>query len=316
VSSTEATVVVTLDVGGSAAKASAYDAARKVCLGSTAVPYPPNTGQDPGMFDPDGWWLAAVGALRDLQQLVGEPAGRYLAITVSAIRIPFVPLDAQGNAVMPGLLNRDRRATPQVADLTAAIGADELYRITGHWPAPEFGLPKLLWLRDSYPDAWRATQTVLQLHDWFVYRLSGVLASEWSSAAMSQMIDVRNGGWAAGVLAALNIPESLLPELRRAGAPAGRLLPDVARASGFAAGTPVHIGGGDTHMSSLSAHLACPTVSEDVSHTGGPCALAAFHIDVLPRREEQIECFRIYASSKFCRWLPSSSRKSAQPLRQ
>ncbi len=255
-SSAEATVVVTLDIGGSAAKASAYDAAREVCLGSTAVPYPPSTGQDPGMFDPDGLWSAAVGALRDLRQLAGEPAGRYLAITVSAIRIPFVLLDAQGNAVMPGLLNRDRRATPQVAGLTAAIGADELYGITGHWPAPEFGLPKLLWVRDQYPDAWRATRTVLQLHDWFVYRLSGVLASERSSAGMSQMIDVRNGGWSAGVLAALNIPESLLPELRRAGAPAGRLLPDVARASGFAAGTPVHIGGGDTHMSALSAQPA------------------------------------------------------------
>jgi len=280
VSSAEATVVVTLDIGGSAAKASAYDAAREVCLGSTAVPYPPSTGQDPGMFDPDGLWSAAVGALRDLRQLAGEPAGRYLAITVSAIRIPFVLLDAQGNAVMPGLLNRDRRATPQVAGLTAAIGADELYGITGHWPAPEFGLPKLLWVRDQYPDAWRATRTVLQLHDWFVYRLSGVLASERSSAGMSQMIDVRNGGWSAGVLAALNIPESLLPELRRAGAPAGRLLPDVARASGFAAGTPVHIGGGDTHMSALSAQPAqqarpgpspvCPVV---VAGTTAPALL-------------------------------------------
>jgi xylulokinase len=254
VSATEATLVVTLDIGGSAAKASAYDAARKVCLGSTAVPYPPRAGQDdPGMFDPDGWWLAAVGALRNLRQLIGEPAGRYLAITVSAIRIPFVLLDAAGNAVMPGLLNRDRRATQQVAGLTAAIGSDELYGITGHWPAPEFGLPKLLWVRDHYPDAWRATQTVLQLHDWLVYRLSGVLASEWSSAAMSQMIDVRRGGWAAGLLAALSIPKSLLPELHPAGTLAGRLLPDVASASGFAAGTPVHIGGGDTHMSALSA---------------------------------------------------------------
>jgi xylulokinase len=281
VSSTEATLVVTLDIGGSAAKASAYDAARQACLGSTAVPYPPRTGQDPGMFDPDGWFSAAVGALRDLLQLVGEPAGRYMGITVSAIRIPFVLLDAQGNAVMPGLLNRDRRATPQVAELTAAIGAEELYRITGHWPAPEFGLPKLIWVRDSYPDAWRATRTVLQLHDWFVYRLSGVLASERSSAAMSQIIDVRNGGWAAGLLAALNIPGSLLPKLRRAGAPAGRLLPDVARASGFAAGTPVHIGGGDTHMSALSAQPArqarpapspvCPVV---VAGTTAPALLS------------------------------------------
>ena len=179
-----ASIVVTLDIGGSAAKASAYDAERQVSLGSSAVPYPaPPPGTDRGMFDPDAWWLAASRVLFDLRELTGEPPGRFLGITVSAIRIPFVLLDARGEAALPGLLNRDRRAAPQVAHAVSAIGGAELYRVTGHWPAPEFGLPKLLWVRETYPDAWRAARTVLQLHDWFVYRLSGVLASERSSPA-------------------------------------------------------------------------------------------------------------------------------------
>ena len=125
--------------------------------------------------------------------------------------------------------------------------------MTGHWPAPEFGLPKLLWVKDTYPDAWRAAQTVLQLHDWFVYRLSGVLASERSSAGMSQLLDVAAGTWAADLLLAVGIRPSVLPDLRPAGSLAGPLLADAAVATGFAAGTPVHFGGGDTHMSVLSA---------------------------------------------------------------
>jgi xylulokinase len=254
VSTADAAIVVTLDIGGSAAKASGYDAARQESLGSTAAPYPARpAGQDMGMFDPDQWWTAAVGALRDLRQLIGQPASRYLGITVSAIRIPFVLLDRCGHAVMPGLLNRDLRAVTQAGQIAAAIGGGELYRTTGHWPAPQFGLPKILWVRENHPDAWRATRTVLQLHDWFIYRLSGVLASERSSAAMSQLMDARTGNWAAGLLAGLDIPAALLPELRAAGTPAGGLLPAVAEATGFAAGTPVHIGGGDTHMSALSA---------------------------------------------------------------
>lgn len=252
--STEATIVVTLDIGGSAAKASGYDAAREVCLGTTAVSYPAApAGQDPGMFDPDGWWQAATAALRGLQELIGQPTGRYLGITVSAIRIPFVLLDASGNAVMPGLLNRDRRAAPQVAEATSAVGAAELYRVTGHWPAPEFGLPKLLWVRHCYPDAWRATRTLLQLHDWFIYRLCGVLTSELSSAAMSQLIDFSARTWASDVLSALDIPAFLLPGLQQAGTFVGPMLADVADATGFARGTPVHVGGGDTHMSAVSA---------------------------------------------------------------
>ena len=253
-STAEATIVVTLDIGGSAAKASGHDAAQQVSLGTTAVRYPAApAGQDRSMFDPDGWWQAAVEALRSLRELIGQPAGRYLGVTVSAIRIPFVLLDADGSPVMPGLLNRDRRAAPQVAQVASAIGGTRLYQLTGHWPAPEFGLPKLLWVRENWPDAWRATTTVLQLHDWFIYRLCGLLASERSSAAMSQLIDFSTGNWAGDMLTALDIPASRLPDLHQGGALAGPMLPEVASATGFAAGTPVHIGGGDTHMSALSA---------------------------------------------------------------
>ena len=278
-STADATIVVTLDIGGSAAKASGYDVARRASLGSTAAPYPVRPeGQDPGMFDPDSWWLAAVRALRELHDLIDEPTGRFLGITVSAIRIPFVLLGADGRPVMPGLLNRDTRAAEQVAEISSAIGADDVYRLTGHWPAPQFGLPKVLWVRENHPDSWRATAALLQLHDWFVYRLSGVIASERSSAAMSQLIDAHAGDWATGVLAELAIPAALLPELRQAGTLAGGLLPEVGDATGFASGTPVHIGGGDTHMSALSAQPVPRDVAESrpvvVAGTTAPAVLA------------------------------------------
>jgi xylulokinase len=247
-------IVVTLDIGGSAAKASAWDAARQAPLGQAAVPYPaPPPGADPGLFDPRAWWQAAVAALGELRERLGEPAGRYLGITVSAIRIPFVLTGADGEPVMPGLLNSDRRALPLVGRIAAVLGGDGLYGLTGHWPAPEFGLPKLLWAAREHPAAFRAARTLLQLHDWFVFRLSGVIASERSSAGMSQALDLAAGTWATGLLAELGVPARLLPELLPAGARAGGLRPAVAAATGLAAGTPVHAGGGDTHLSALSA---------------------------------------------------------------
>jgi sugar (pentulose or hexulose) kinase len=269
-----ASIVVTLDIGGSAAKASAYDAAARASLGHAAVPYPaPAPGADPGTFDPQAWWRAAAAALRDLREQLGAPAGRFLGITVSAIRIPFVLAGADGEPVMPGLLNSDRRAQPYVSQAAAALGADRLYELTGHWPGAEFGLPKLLWARAAHPAAWRATRTVLQLHDWFIWRLSGARVSELSSAAMSQLVDVRAGAWAGSLLAALDIPAGLLPELIPAGGRAGGLTPAVARATGFAAGTPVHAGGGDTHLSALSAEgrAGIPVV---VAGTTAPSVLA------------------------------------------
>ena len=273
---TEANIVITLDIGGSAAKAVAYDAVRQCCVASAAVPYPADrNADDPGLFEPEDWWHAAVGALAELRRALAEPNRRCLGITVSAIRIPFVLIQRDGTPAMPGLLNRDRRAARQVAEIAATAGADDVYRVTGHWLAPEFGLPKLLWARAAHPSAWRTTRWVLQLHDWFIYRLSGVVAAEPSSAAMSQMLDVSHGRWAETLTGQLGIPATMLPELRHAGTRVGGLLPAVAGATGFAPGTPVHLGGGDTHLSAESAGGGADPVPVVVAGTTAPVQLIA-----------------------------------------
>lgn len=262
--SADPSIAVTLDIDGSVARASAYDAARGVSLGSLAVAYPPPlAGAAMGTFSPDDWWLAAVAALRGLRDYLNVPSGRYLGITVSATRVPFVLIDGSGEVAAPSLLNSGRRAASQAADLAALVGVTELHRLTGHWPAAEFGLAKLLWARASYPAAWRATRRVLQLHDWFIYKLCGAVVSEPSSAAMSQMLDVAAGTWAGSLLGAVGVPASMLPELKRAGEHVGGLRPAVASQTGFAPGTPVHVGGGDAHLLAESAgasELAVPAI--------------------------------------------------------
>jgi xylulokinase len=267
-------IVITLDIGGSGVKASAYDARRGANVASVIARYPADPGAQPGTFSPDTWWSSAVRGCRELADLTGAAAGDYLGITVSAIRIPFVLIDRDREIVLPSLLNRDRRAAAQVRVLARAFGERPLYETTGHWAAPEFGLPKLLWIRETYPEAWRAVATILQLHDWFVYKLSGALASEPSSAAMSQMLDIKAGDWARELLEAMDVPASMLPPVRPAGAPAGTLRPEVAARTGLPGGLPVHAGGGDTHLSALAAGALTEPVPVVVAGTTGPAQLA------------------------------------------
>jgi sugar (pentulose or hexulose) kinase len=103
---------------------------------------------------------------------------------------------------------------------------------------------------------------------------------------MSQLVDVRAGTWAAGLLEALGIPAGLLPEFVPAGGRAGGLSPAVARETGFAAGTPVHTGGGDTHLSALSA-AAGAGIPVVVAGTTAPTVLAvpAADLGARPARE-------------------------------
>jgi xylulokinase len=268
-------IVVTLDIGGSGVKASCLDAAGEVVPTATAVRYPSADHRDDGTFDPDAWAQTAIAALAAVVARCPAPSRDYLGITVSAIRIPFVLLDAQRQVVGPSLLNRDRRALPIVGELIASIGHGELHRTTGHWAAPEFGLPKLLWIQRHCAEAWAQVRTIVQLHDWFIFRLCGAIASEASSAAMSQLMDIAHGTWAYDLLASVaGIDREMLPEFATAGTQIGGLLDAVADQVGLPAGLPVHVGGGDTHMSALAAggqDARCPVV---VAGTTGPVQLA------------------------------------------
>ena len=268
-------IVVTLDIGGSGVKASCFDAAGDIATTVTAVRYPSVGPQDEGTFDPDVWAETATGALAQLVARCPALPHQYLGITVSAIRIPFVLLDADQQVVGPSLLNRDRRALTIVDDLVASIGHRELHRTTGHWAAPEFGLPKLLWIQRNCPDAWAQVRTLVQLHDWFIFRLCGAIASEPSSAAMSQMMDISAGTWAYDLLASeCGVRGEMLPEFASAGTQAGGLLGTIAAQVGLPAGLPVHLGGGDTHMSALAAGGQASGWPVVVAGTTGPTQLS------------------------------------------
>ena len=189
------------------------------------------------------WAETAIAALAQIVARCPAQPRHYLGITVSAIRIPFVLLDADQRVVGPSLLNRDRRALPIVDDLVASIGHRRLHSTTGHWAAPEFGLPKLLWIQRTYPAAWQQVRTIIQLHDWFIFSLCGAIASEASSAAMSQMMDISAGTWAYDLLASeCGVRGEMMPEFAAAGTRAGGLLRAVAEQVGLPAGLPVHLG--------------------------------------------------------------------------
>jgi sugar (pentulose or hexulose) kinase len=251
---TDRAVVLTIDVGGSAVKASTISVADWRVLACVRREHHASyTAAGHMEFDPAAWWEGILAACRDAVSAAGASPGSYLGITCTGMRIPFVLLDGKGEAVAPGVLNLDRRGRAYLQEVGDALGRVRLYALTGQWLSPHFGLPKLLWFARSRPEVWKRVRHILQLHDWLLYRLCGEMASEPSAAAMGQIVDVASRTWAEELLAALDIPLELFPPLLGAGTVLGALRGEVARAIGVAPGTPVHVGGGDTHVAALGA---------------------------------------------------------------
>jgi sugar (pentulose or hexulose) kinase len=180
------TVVATIDAGGSGVKVGVVSLDSWETVASVRRDYAAYS-RAPGLleWDPAVWWPVIEEALAAAVAAAGEPRERFAGITCTGMRIPFVLVDERCHPLAPGVLVPDERGRAYVSEARETLGAKALYGTTGHWSAPHFGLPKLLWFVREEPALWARTCWVLQFSDWLLERLSGAVASEYSSASMS-----------------------------------------------------------------------------------------------------------------------------------
>ncbi len=236
-------LVAGLDVGGSSVKAWVVDSEHPVA--PLAEVTRPLTSLRPAAhrveMDPAGWAAACRQALAEVVDAAGRPGADYLGVTVTTLRQGFVLLDGAGQVLGNGILNSDRRGAAHAAVLAGT------HRLTGHWPAPELTLPKLLAVRASEPERWAATARVLFLHDWLVWLMSGVQVTEASYACAGGMADVAARSWAVDLLTECGLGVDRLAPVVEAGTVVGEL------GTGWAlpATLPVVAGCGDTQLAAM-----------------------------------------------------------------
>lgn len=262
-------LVAGVDVGGSAVKAWVAGTAGVVAAERRALPVT-RTGGDRVTFEPARWWREIVGALAAAVTAAGAPPGRYVGVTAASLRQGFVLLGGEPRQELgAGVLNSDRRGAAALPRLRQLVG---LYPVTGHWPAPELTLAKLIVLAGEEPDRWRATRRVLFVHDWVLWRLARVEVTELSYACAGQLADVAAGDWARELLA--GVPEldaggrDRLAPLVRAGDIVGAVRPG--GVAGLPAGLPVVAGCGDTQLAAAAAGGLDPGVITVVAGSSTP----------------------------------------------
>ena len=253
-------LVAGLDVGGSSVKAWVQQVDGAL-LSSVTVP---TTALRDGFrveFEPAGWLAACREALTCA---VAGVDGEWCGLTVSSLRQGFVLLGAAGQPLGNGVLNSDRRGGPYTSVLTDRHG------LTGHWPAPELTLPKLLAVQAEEPDRWARTRRILFLHDWLIACLTGLHVTESSYACAGGMADVAARTWAVDLLESVAIRLDLLAPIVEAGTLVGPLL----EGWGLPAGTPVVSGCGDTQLAAMGAGGLAPGVVTIVAGSSTPVAAA------------------------------------------
>lgn len=250
-------VFLGLDVGTSGVKAILVNRAGDVVADATtalamSTPHPGWAEQDP-----EDWWRASLASIR--AALAQSPGATVLGVGISGQMHSSVFLDRAGTVIRPALLWCDGRTTAQCAEITRAAGGEDKLREWVSNPALEgFTLPKILWLREQEPDAFRRLATVLLAKDFVRYRLTGALATEPSDASGTLLFDPVHQRWSDELLAAVHIPRSILPDVGGSAEILGRLTADAARASGLPVGTPVVGGGADNACGAAGVGVVGP----------------------------------------------------------
>jgi xylulokinase len=195
--------------------------------------------------DPHDWWRAVCLCTRQLLERSGVNPADIAVVALSGQMMGCTPVDRAGNVLRPSILYCDQRATEQAARILSRIALDRFYSIAGHRVSPSYTLEKLMWVRDREPEVYARTFKTLCAKDYINYRLTGLMATDYSDASGTNAFDLNTFRWSDEILEIARVAPELFPEPMESSAILGAVTPDAARETGLKQGTPVAVGGGD-----------------------------------------------------------------------
>jgi sugar (pentulose or hexulose) kinase len=280
-----------IDFGTSGCRSCVIDTAGEIQAGTrTALPAPERNGsaveQDPAL-----WWSALAENLDALATQV--PMAAIEAIGLDGTSSTLLCCDAAGIPLAPALMYNDARATAAARQIAASAPQDS----AAHGPSSS--LAKLLWQRGTR--AGKAATHALHQADWLLGRLSGRYGISDENNALKLGYDIVNRCW-PDWLAALDIPQALLPDVVPAGQAIGT--PDAAACArwGFTPQTCIVSGTTDS-TASFIATGAQP--GEAVTSLGSTLVLK-----VLADRPVFEPAYGVYSHRLGDRWLVGGASNS------
>jgi glycerol kinase len=245
---------------------------RAIAFSLDGVPQRISQHEFPQIYPQNGWvehdaeaiWATTLACAREAM------AADVTAIGITNQRETIVLWDrATGAPLHNAIVWQDRRT----ADLCASLKADGVEPMvqgkTGLLLDPYFSGTKLNWLLDHVPGAReRAARGELAagtIDSFLLWRLTGgrVHATDITNAGRTMLCDIRAGQWDAELLRLLDIPESVLPEIRPNAHEYGETDPDL-----FGRAIPIAGMAGDQQSALIGQACFAPGMVKSTYGTG------------------------------------------------
>ncbi len=213
--------VLAIDQGTTSSRAIVFD--RKLSVAGMAQREFPQYFPKPGWVehDPEEIWRSVVATCRGAIRKAGLKAADIAAIGITNQRETVVVWDRKtGKPIHPAIVWQDRRTADLCASLRAAGREPEVTAASGLLLDPYFSGTKLAWLLDhvkgARAKAMRGDLCFGTIDSYLIWRLTGgrVHVTDATNASRTLLFDIHRGEWNDTLLAMLDVPRAMLPEVK------------------------------------------------------------------------------------------------------
>ena len=213
--------IMALDQGTTSSRCILFDHAGNICA-SVQKEFRQIFPQ-PGWVEHDAVeiWDTTLEVSRAAMDKLGMTAADVAAIGITNQRETSVIWDkATGEPIANAIVWQCRRTAPIIDKLVAEGYGDMIREKTGLVPDAYFSGSKIKWLLDNGPGAReRAERGELlfgTIDTWLIWKLTGgrVHVTDYTNASRTMLFNIHELCWDKALLELLDIPESLLPEVK------------------------------------------------------------------------------------------------------
>ncbi len=195
------------------------------------------------MFHPEADWVeqdpmeilaSLISVIAEVQFRSGIHSDRIAAVGISNQRETTVVWDrTSGQPIYNAIGWQCRRTTPIVERIFAEGKGEVVRKKTGLTPDPYYSATKIKWILDNVEGAREAAsegQLMFGTIDtWLVYNLTAgeVYATDYTNASRTMLFNIHTLEWDDELLSALEIPRSMMPEVRWSSGEFGRISSEI-----------------------------------------------------------------------------------------
>jgi xylulokinase len=257
-----------IDVGTQSTRVALLDLEGRV-VASTSTPQEMMTPRPSwAEQDPDVWWRNTLDNIHKTMEQAETTPDEVLAVGVCGQMHATVPLSKDGELLSHGVqLWCDKRSADLVDEFKAGPHVEAAMRLAGTTPVPNWLGFNIKWLKVHEPDLYQKTWKFVLSKDYINFRLTGEIATDWSEASGSFLMDAKTKTWSPELAAYLELDMDKLPEVRASSDVVGKITAEAADLTGLAEGTPVVVGAGDMLCMLVSSGLIEPGRASDITGT-------------------------------------------------